>query len=116
MPEGSAINVSANGSWIEENRPRVIVELKSPIRGEGGAMLTALSILQPCTHDLRQVTGDGFERPLDLLTQVLAFCSGQPQSTIALLTMEDLTACGKALNGLGFTTASAFALVAGREL
>lgn len=116
MPEGSAVNVSANGSWLEDNRPRVVVELKCAIRGEGGKEVTSLSIRQPCTHDLRQVTGEGFERPLDLLTQVIARCSGQPESTIALLTMEDLTACAKALNGLGFTTASAFALLAGHEL
>ncbi len=116
MPEGSALAVTANGSWLEENRPRVVVELKSAIRGQGGKEVTSLSIRQPCTHDLRQVTGEGFERPLDLLTQVLARCSDQPESTIALLTMEDLTACAKALNSLGFTTASAFALVGGQEL
>lgn len=116
MAEGGAAATTANGSWLEEHRPKVTVTLTSTIRGEGGAELTQLSIRQPCTFDLRHVTGEGFERPLELLTQVLARCSGQPEYVIALLTMADLTACSKALNGLGFTTANAFALLAGQDL
>lgn len=91
----------ATDTWLERHSTYTTVQLASPILVHGEEV-SELRIRKPRARDLR--TGEEGKADDDTRMQIIiARCADIPLVAVGLLELEDYAACGKALQGLGFT-------------
>lgn len=95
-------------SWREAHSRYTEVELSRPILVHGEEV-SKLRIREPWTDDLELLPGKALDRPLSVLTFVLARCASVPPSSVRMISAADLGRCAEALAGLGFIPSDAYA-------